>query len=58
MADKKASKKVKNILKEKELDKVTGGCNPDYVTGKYDPDAPEPGSNPPAQWHPKTNCPA
>ena len=39
MADKKTDKKVKEILKENELDKVTGGCNPDYVTGTYDPDA-------------------
>lgn len=37
MADKKIDKKVKEVLKENELDKVTGGCNPDYVTGKYDP---------------------
>ena len=37
MTDKKTDKKVKAVLKEEELGKVTGGCNPDYVTGTYDP---------------------
>ena len=37
MTDKKNDKKVKELLKENELEKVTGGCTPDYVTGTYDP---------------------
>ena len=42
MTDKKTEKKRKEILKDEALDKVTGGCNPDYVTGTYNPDDPEP----------------
>lgn len=42
MTDKKTDQKRKEILKDEALDKVTGGCNPDYVTGTYNPDDPEP----------------
>ena len=52
MADKKTDKKVKEVLKEEELERVTGGCNPDYVTGKYDPNG-EPNQGSPKQ--PKSN---
>ena len=37
MTDKKLDKK--GLMSKEELDKVIGGCNPDYVTGKYDPNA-------------------
>ena len=37
MTDKKLDKK--GLMTKEELDKVIGGCNPDYVTGKYDPNA-------------------
>ena len=39
MTDKKTDKKEKEIMTKEELEKVSGGCNPDYVTGKYDPNA-------------------
>ena len=41
------------VLKEEELGKVTGGCNPDYVTGTYRPDEDEPTGS--SQRNPKTN---
>ena len=53
MTDKKTDKKVKAVLKEEELRKVTGGCNPDYVTGTYRPDEDEPTGS--SRRDPKTN---
>ena len=52
MTDKKTDQKRKEILKDEALDKVTGGCNPDYVTGTYNPDDPE---SSPKHPYPKSN---
>ena len=56
MTDKKNDKKAKELLKENELEKVTGGCNPDYVTGTHDPtdasDSNEPKKKPQSNYFP------